>query len=112
MQKVLQLRLEQTSGERKASDKKSTIGFKLNKFNDSQLKKRRKNQEKERSFAEEMIRPCLCDASWHRSCIREYIVKAELNACPICQFQYTVGYTDCFAMFNKKRPNYLWYMFG
>lgn len=38
------------------------------------------------------------------------IVKTELIECPICQFQYTIGYSDCLALFNKKRPNYLAYM--
>ncbi len=74
-----------------------------------QLRKKRKN-EKENEFDEELIRPCLCDCTWHRSCIREMIVKTELTACPICCFQYTIGYTDCLAIFNKLRPNYLSYM--
>lgn len=72
--------------------------------------KKRKNQEQEKEFSEELIRPCLCDSTWHRKCIRELIVKTESVECPFCQYQYNVGYSDCYALFNKKRPNYLAYM--
>ncbi len=74
--------------------------------------RRLKNEEQEKQFSEELIRPCLCDSTWHRKCIRELIVKTESIQCPICQYQYTVGYSDCLAIFNKKRPNYLFYMLG
>lgn len=75
-----------------------------------QLNKKRKNGEQDKEFNEELIRPCLCDSTWHRTCIRELIVKTESIECPFCQYQYTVGYSDCFALYNKKRPNYLGYM--
>lgn len=84
---------------------------KLSKVPAISLQKRRKNEQGEREYSEELIRPCLCDSTWHRCCIRELIVKTESIECPLCQFQYTVGYTDCWAMFNKKRPNYIYYMF-
>jgi E3 ubiquitin-protein ligase DOA10 len=72
--------------------------------------KKRKNNSNEQQFQEELIRPCLCDSVWHRTCIREMIIKTELIECPICHYQYTIGYTDCVAIANKKRPNYLKYM--
>ena len=75
-------------------------------------KKDRISEEKERAFREEVIRPCLCDQTWHRCCIREMIVKSELTSCPSCEFEYSVGYNDCFAICNKKRKNYLAYMLG
>ena len=62
------------------------------------------------SFANEIIRPCLCETSWHRACIREKIVRNEILACPTCKFEFSVGYSDCYAILNKKRPNYLAYM--
>ena len=61
-------------------------------------------------FDNEMIRPCLCETNWHRACIREHIVRNEIVACSTCKFEFCVGYTDCLAIFNKKRPNYLAYM--
>ena len=57
-----------------------------------------------------MIRPCNCETMWHRCCIQELIVKAEFKRCPICNFEYSVGYKTCLALFNKERPNYLLYM--
>ena len=32
------------------------------------------------------------------------------TSCKKCQFQYTAAYTDCYALFNDKRKNYLGYM--
>lgn len=74
------------------------------------MEQERQEMQKLPKFEEELIRPCDCDAIWHRCCIREMIVQTELTACPICQQGYTVGYTDCLALFNKKRPNYMKYM--
>lgn len=62
------------------------------------------------AYANEIIRPCLCETSWHRACIREHIVRNEIVACVTCKFEFSVGYSDCYALFNKKRPNYLAYM--
>jgi hypothetical protein len=38
------------------------------------------------------------------------VVKLEVVACPRCQFEYSVGYTDVLALTNNKRRNYLRYM--
>jgi len=61
-------------------------------------------------FLTELIRPCLCDTTWHRCCIREHIVRNEIICCPDCEFEYCVGYSDCYATFNKRRSNYLLYI--
>ena len=47
---------------------------------------------------------------YHRICIREKVVSNMLKKCPDCQSDYSVGYTDCYAINNKVRPNYLAYM--
>lgn len=64
----------------------------------------------EKEFTEELIQPCFCGTLWHRTCIRELIVKSEITECPKCSFEYSVGYTECYALFNDKRRNYLRYM--
>ena len=33
-----------------------------------------------------------------------------LDACEICHFNYNINYTECYALFNNKRKNYLRYM--
>ncbi len=67
-------------------------------------------EDKPQEFKAELIKPCFCKAQWHRCCIHEYILKGEYTACPKCSFEYAIAYTDCYALFNKKRPNYLAYM--
>ena len=57
-----------------------------------------------------MIQPCRCGKKWHRVCIREYIISNQIKQCPECNFIYSVGFTDCYAVFNKKRKNSLFYM--
>ena len=32
------------------------------------------------------------------------------TSCEKCQFQYVAAYTECYALFNSKRKNYLGYM--
>ena len=64
----------------------------------------------EESFNRELIQPCNCNEKWHRVCIREKITKNMKTVCDQCQFQYVAGYTECYALFNKKRKNYLAYM--
>ena len=63
------------------------------------------------NFMQELIKPCNCSVNFHRVCIREKIVRGLLKQCPECQADYSVGFTDCYAIFNKVRPNYLGYMF-
>ena len=65
---------------------------------------------KELNFDRELIQPCECNEKWHRICIREKITKDMRTSCKKCQFQYTAAYTDCYALFNDKRKNYLGYM--
>jgi hypothetical protein len=73
LQKVLEQRLDKSSG---ASKKKYVFDpFSLK--NVQTNKNQRLKDEKERSFKEELVRPCLCDQTWHRCCIRETIVKSE-----------------------------------
>lgn len=105
---VLELRLDKSSGE--SSKKYSFDPFSLKSVNKN--RKNKLKEQKEKLFKEELVRPCLCDQTWHRCCIRERLVKSEQVACPDCKFEYSVGYTDCFALFNKKRRNYLPYMFA
>ena len=60
---------------------------------------------------QELIKPCNCSGSrYHRVCIRERIVQGMLKQCPECQADYSVGFTDCYAIFNKVKPSYLGYM--
>ena len=65
---------------------------------------------KDQTFSKELIEPCDCRAKFHRICIRDKIVTGLLKKCPICQASYSVGFSDCYALLNKKRPNYLAYM--
>jgi len=120
LKKELKARVEFASGEKRNGSKqvpqqtpRTTRDIKVTttkRPQQVQLNKKRKNGEQDKEFNEELIRPCLCDSTWHRTCIRELIVKTESIECPFCQYQYTVGYSDCFALYNKKRPNYLGYM--
>ena len=63
------------------------------------------------NFMQELIKPCNCSTKYHRVCIREKIVRGLLKQCSECQTDYSVGFTDCYAIFNKVKPNYLGYMF-
>jgi hypothetical protein len=114
LRKELQARLDEASGQKKDKLKKDKPEPRTREAQTDQskvqLNKKRKNGDQQKEFSEELIRPCLCDSTWHRSCIRELIVKTESIECPFCQYQYTVGYSDCFALYNKVRPNYLKYM--
>lgn len=72
---------------------------------------RRKIDVEQLEFLEkETFQPCLCVTPWHRVCIREFIVRFELTACPACNFEYAVGYSETYAIFNDKRRNFLRYM--
>ena len=62
------------------------------------------------SYMKELIEPCECGQKYHRICIREKIVSSMLKKCPECSAAYSVGFSDCYAMRNKRRPNYLAYM--
>lgn len=101
IERQLQEKLENTSGAlpQKDSKKKEKPVSKCNPKPEPKKSfmrsSKRKTDVQEREFAEELIRPCLCDSTWHRSCIRELVVKLELTACPKCRFEYSVGYTDC-----------------
>ena len=64
----------------------------------------------DKKFSYEVIYPCDCGIKYHRVCIREKIVAAMQKRCSKCLRTYSVGYTECYAIFNKKRPNYLGYM--
>ena len=62
------------------------------------------------AFMKELIEPCECGVKYHRICIREKIVKKMIKNCPDCQVGYSVGFSDCYALRNRLRPNYLAYM--
>ena len=84
---------------------KSSVG--LDKDENSQDKKIKSYEE---SFNRELIEPCNCNEKYHRICIREKITKNMTTVCEKCQFQYVVAYTECYALFNSKRRNYMGYM--
>ena len=62
------------------------------------------------AFNQEQIEPCECGTKFHRVCIREKVVVNFEKRCPECQTGYSIGFTDCYALRNKVRPNYLAYM--
>ena len=64
----------------------------------------------EYNFNRELIEPCNCNEKWHRICIREKITRSMMTSCEVCQFQYVAGYTECYAIFNKKRRNFMGYL--
>ena len=57
-----------------------------------------------------MIEPCDCSLKYHRICAREKIVTQMIKNCPECYAGYSIGFSDCYALCNKIRPNYLAYM--
>ena len=102
----LKYRLKISSGGKKDRDEVKRSNFKAAVHHPH-------NNSNKQSFnlqAKEMIVPCDCGIRYHRICIREKLVKGQLKKCPVCQMPYSVGYTDCYALFNKQRPSYLKYM--
>jgi len=65
---------------------------------------------RDQTFSQELIEPCDCRTKFHRICIRDKVVTGLLKKCPNCQASYSVGFSDCYALLNKNRPNYLAYM--
>ena len=72
--------------------------------------KQKKDVQSSQAFQTEMIEPCECRLKYHRICIRERLVESMIKRCPECDVGYSVGFSDCYALTNKQRPNYLAYM--
>ena len=75
-----------------------------------QRRQKRNSGDPTSTFLNEQIEPCDCGLRFHRVCIRDKIVQNLLKKCPECSIGYSVGFSDCYAIRNKIRPNYLAYM--
>lgn len=108
-EKELELRLKITQGELETTDVKTKYKLDENGSEESESSAKKISYDEiflgdiKNKFANELIFPCNCKKRWHRRCIREFIVQKEITECEHCESEYSVGYTACLAIFNKKR---------
>ena len=109
----LEQRLKVSYGKKneKTTARTRARGFKSSAAEKNQKNRRTYDLNADSNFMQELIEPCECGVRYHRVCIRERIVMGNLKKCPECQSGYSVGFTDCYALFNRARPNSLAYMF-